>query len=58
MAQGPQTLPPAKVNLILTWGHNCLGQLSSGWRLGRRGPVQRLRLLSPGWGEGLCAWTS
>lgn len=53
-AQGPQTLPPAKVNLTLTWGAQLPGAVEvRSWQLERRSQMQRFRLLSPGWGEGL-----
>lgn len=53
-AQSPQTLSPAKVNLTLTWGAPLPGAVEvRSWLLGRRRPVQRSRLLSSGWAEGL-----
>lgn len=53
-AQGPQTLPSAKVNLTLTWGVKLPGAVEvRSWQLGKRSQVQRFRFLSPGWGEGL-----
>lgn len=53
-AQGPQTLPSSKVNLTLTWGAQLPGAIEvRSWQLGRRSPVQKFRLLYPGWGESL-----